>query len=419
MPKFSHKPALPPVPKYRKHKRSGQAVVTLSGKDHYLGPYGTHASRAEYDRLIGEWLAAGRCLPSSRRGADLTVAEVAAAYWNYAKGYYRKDGQPTRSLDRVRLALRLLRTSYGPTLATDFGPLALQAIQRGLAAGHRCRRYCNYLTDAIKRMFKWAASQELLPVTVYQALATVPGLRKGRSDAKEAKPVLPVAADVVDATLPHLPEVVADMVRLHRLIGARPAEVCILRPCDVDTSGVVWTYRPESHKTEHHGHQRVIMIGPKAQDILRPYLLREKTAYCFAPAESERKRRAELHDRRVSPMKPYDRRRRPKRTPKRSPGDRYAPGSYRRAIERVVDRINQERRDDARKAARLSGAKVEPVLLPDWTPNQLRHAAATDIRRQFGLEAVQVVLGHAHANVSEVYAERDLNLAAEIMRKIG
>ena len=419
MPKFSYKPALPPVPSYRKHKKSGQAVVTLSGKDHYLGPYGTHGSRVEYDRLIGEWLAAGRCLAVSRRGSDLTVAELASAYWNYAKGYYKKDGEPTQSIVRVRVAVRLLRKSYGHTLATDFGPLALQAIQRSLAAGHRCRRYCNYLTDTIKRMFRWAASQELLPVTVYQALATVPGLRKGRSDAKEAAPVLPVSSDVVDATLPHLPEVVADMVRLHRLIGARPAEVCILRPCDVDTSGTVWTYCPESHKTQYRGHNRVIMIGPKAQDLLRPYLLREKTAYCFVPAESERKRRAELHERRTSPMKPYDLRRRSKQRPKRSPGERYTPGSYRRAIERAVKRINQTRREEAIKAMVETGEKVEPVLLLDWTPNQLRHSAATDIRRQFGLEAVQVVLGHAHANVSEVYAERNLGLAAEIARKIG
>jgi hypothetical protein len=394
-------------------------VVTLNGKDHYLGVWKTTASKAEYNRLIGEWLAAGRCLPATRGGTDLTVAELGAAYWNWATGYYRKDGQPTRSLDRVRLAVRLLRTKYGPTLAHDFGPLALQAIQRELAAGHRCRRYCNYLTDSIKRVFRWGASQELLPVTIYQALATVPGLRKGRSDAKEAKPVQPVAPDVVDATLPHLPAVVADMVRLHRLIGARPAEVCILRPCDLDTSGPVWTYRPESHKTENHGHQRVIMIGPKGQDVLRPYLLREKTSYCFVPAESERKRRWLLRENRQSPLKPFDLKRRPKRHPKRTAGDRYTPGSYRRAIERAVERINQERREDAHTARKAAGVKVEPALLPNWTPNQLRHATATDIRRQFGLEAVQVVLGHAHANVSEVYAERDLNLAAEIMRKIG
>lgn len=124
------------VPKYRHHKPTGQAVVTLSGKDHYLGAWKTTTSKAEYNRLVGEWLAAGRCSSVTRGGLDLTVAELAVAYWTYAKDYYQKDGQPTRSLDRIKLALRVLRTNYGPTLAHEFGPLALQAIQRELSAGH-------------------------------------------------------------------------------------------------------------------------------------------------------------------------------------------------------------------------------------------------------------------------------------------
>ncbi len=48
------------TPKYRKHKASGQAIVTLCGKDHYLGPHGTKASNVEYDRLVAEWLSQGR-----------------------------------------------------------------------------------------------------------------------------------------------------------------------------------------------------------------------------------------------------------------------------------------------------------------------------------------------------------------------
>ena len=44
------------IPSYRRHRASGQAVVTLNGVDHYLGPYGTEASKAEYDRVTSEWL---------------------------------------------------------------------------------------------------------------------------------------------------------------------------------------------------------------------------------------------------------------------------------------------------------------------------------------------------------------------------
>jgi site-specific recombinase XerC len=54
-----------------------------------------------------------------------------------------------------------------------------------------------------------------------------------------------------------------------------------------------------------------------------------------------------------------------------------------------------------------------------WSPNQLRHAAATEIRQRFGLEAAQVVLGHSRADVTQVYAERDNGLAAKIMSEVG
>lgn len=211
---------------------------------------------------------------------------------------------------------------------------------------------------------------------------------------------------VIDATLPHLPQVVADMVRLQRLTGCRPAEVCILRPIDVEVSGDVWVYRPKSHKTEHHGRDRLICLGPKAQDVLRPYLLRDKASYCFSPIDSERKRRAIQHANRVTPLgygnRPGTNRR---RKPKTRPRDRYDVNSYRQAIGRAVELANRDR--DAHDQ------------LPKWAPNRLRHTAATEIRQRFGLEAAQVTLGHSQANVTQIYAEKDLTLAAEVARKIG
>jgi len=399
------------VPSYRRHKPTGQAVVTINGKDIYLGKWDTKASKTEYRRLIGEWLAGGGCLPTS---SDLSVAELCLGFLRYAQAYYRvSPGGSRGAIWRVRSAIRPLRATYGHTAATAFGPLALQAVQRQLAESGNSRSYVNRLVQTIKQMFKWTVTQELVPVTVYQALATVPGLRKGRSPAREPQPIRPVADAVVDATLPHLPIVAADMVRLQRLTGARPAEVCIIRPCDVDTSDPVWSYRPESHKTEHHGRERIIFLGPKAQDVLRPYLLREKTAYCFAPAESERKRNALRREGRQTPLTPSQARRRPKRNRRRAPGDRYTTPSYRRAITRAVTVANRK------AAAQSAKAGVDAVVLPNWHPNQLRHSAATEIRKRFGLEAAQVALGHATANVTQVYAERDMSLAAEVMRKIG
>ncbi|MCX7424740.1 MAG: hypothetical protein NTW96_03795 [Planctomycetia bacterium] len=114
------------VPAYRRHKPSGQAVVTLSGRDHYLGMWNTRASRAEYDRLTGEWLAGGRFMPDAQDDAGPTVAELLAAYWRFAKGYYRKDGRPTSELDEYRQSkgsLLLLAGGIG-TQAACLGPRA-------------------------------------------------------------------------------------------------------------------------------------------------------------------------------------------------------------------------------------------------------------------------------------------------------
>ena len=400
------------VPAYRRHKPTGQAVVTLNGKDRYLGKWNTVASRAEYDRLIGEWLAGGRHLPQPE--TDLTIAELAVRYLAFAKSYYRKDGRPTGSMRIIKVALRILKTSYGPTLAVEFGPLSLEALQVQLTKTGRNRSTINGIIGVIKRVFRWAVTKELIPVTIYQALAAVPGLKGAGPKRRNPCPCCPSKMPWSMLPCPTCPAVVVDMIRFQRLTGCRPGEVCILRPCDVDLTGEVWAFRPESHKTQHHGRNRVIFLGPKAQDVLRPYLLREKTAYCFVPAESERKRNALRRENRQSPMTPSQAKRRPKRHPKRSPGNRYTTESYNRAITRAVDLANRQIKKEA-----VEMGIDNPELLPNWHPNQLRHSVGTEVRKQFGLEATQVVLGHASANVSEIYAERDMTLAAEIMRKIG
>ena len=262
-------------------------------------------------------------------------------------------------------------------------------------------------------MFKWGVSRELVPPAVQTALSTVEGLRIGRSAARESKPVAPVPDEVVDATLPYLPPVVAAMVCFERLTGCRPGEVCTIRPCDVERSGEVWQYRPESHKTEHHGRQRIIYIGPQAQIVLSPYLLRDAQAPCFQPVESERKRHEAMRSRRRTRVQPSQWNRR-KARPARQPKTAYDRNSYARAVKRAVEKANADRR---REAAHVGDDS--PVLLAHWHPNQLRHSKATEIRRRFGLEAAQVVLGHAKADVTQVYAERDSALAVEVMKRIG
>ena len=385
------------TPKYRRHKASGQAVVTIQGHDYYLGPWDSKASKIEYDRVICEWLAAGRQLPVvGQEASDLTIVEMLARYKKFAVQHYQNKNARTHEWDNVRYAIEPLKRLYARTLVRDFGPLALKAIQQEMVTSGLSRGVVNSRIGKIKRVFRWAVSEQLAPSSLVVGLETVAGLQRGRTSAREADPVTPVSDEVVEKTLRHLPEVVADMVRFQRLTGSRPGEVCILRPRDVDRSGEVWRYVPASHKTEHRNRQRIIFVGPKAREVLAPYLLRDADAYCFSPEDTDRKRKATLRANRKTPVQPSQLDRSTKK-PKRKPGPRYNTNSYGCAI---------------RRAAEKAGVDC-------WGPNRLRHSAATEIRSRYGLEAAQTVLGHARADVSQIYAERDLDLAKKIMGEVG
>jgi len=383
------------VPQYRKHKATGQAVCTVSGKDYYLGPHGTKASKIEYDRLIGEWLAGGR--PTNLAAAeDLTIVELLAAYLRYAKQYYGSDKyEKFQHCQRIAKPLKRL---YGKTPAAEFGPLQFKTIREQYIANDCSRSYINHSMKWTVRIFRWGAGEGLIPASVPQSLAMVDGLRRGKTEARETELVKPIDDETVEATLPYMPQIPADMARLQRLTGGRPGELCRLRPCDIDRNDKVWIYRPESHKTQHHGHERIIYLGPKSQDILRRYLVRDAQMCCFRPCDSEKNRRKATSDNRKTPLScgnvPGSNK---KKKPKRKASEQYSTDSYRRAIHRACDKAGIER----------------------WSPNRLRHTAATEIRREFGLEAAQVILGHSQANVTQVYAERDFAKGLEVARQIG
>jgi integrase len=274
------------------------------------------------------------------------------------------------------------------------------------------RGVINQRVGRIVRMFKWAVSEELVPETVYRALAAVRGLEKGRTEARESEPVGPVPDAFVEAVLPHVLPAVQAMIQLQRLTGMRPGEVCRMRACELDMTGEVWLYRPRRHKTEYKGKGRVIALGPKAQEVIRPYLPLDTQAHLFSPARTMEEKWAAMRTRRKSKVQPSQVSRK-RRKPKVRPGECYAVTSYYTAIRRACE-----------KADRLAHANddsipVDQVIIPVWHPHQIRHTHATEVRRRFGLEAAQVSLGHAQANVTQVYAERDLTLAMKVAQQIG
>lgn len=213
-------------PSYRKHRATGQAVVTLSGRDFYLGPYGTTASKAEYNRLVREWNAAGGVLVDDST-SKLTIAELLLAFWKHAQSYYvDADGVPTSEQATYRTLIQRLRKAYGRCVAAEFGPLKLKAFRQILIDEGLSRQVVNRTISRIRQIFKWGAENELVPAGIVEGLRCVAGLRYGKTTAKETEPVRNVNAAYVDAILPFCSPQVAAMIELQRLTGMRPGELC-------------------------------------------------------------------------------------------------------------------------------------------------------------------------------------------------
>jgi integrase len=421
------------IPKLSRHKATGQAVVRLNGKDVYCGRHGTAEAQAKYERVITEWLQRGRQLPPWLLGRDtssedpagenglpsggLSVAELILAYKIHTDDYYRNS---PKEREKIRLAMRPLRQLYGLTPAAVFGPLPLKAVRqkmlevqtrtvavrdkKGQKVGQRVveyrlsRRTINMRVDIIKRMLAWAVENDLVPAAVHHGLRVVKGLRKGRSTAPEPRKVQPVPDTRVAPVLPLVTRPVRAMIELQRLTGARSGEICTMRPRDIDRGGTVWIYRPARHKNnrQEDAQPREIPIGPRGQAVLAPFLDRGPEEYVFSPRQAMAERYQLLRQNRKSKVPPSQLCRKKPR-PRRQPGERYTVGSYRRAIV---------------KACKKAG-------IAPWHPHQLRHTAATFLRKEYGVETARIILGHATAFTTEIYAEKDRQHALEVMAEVG
>jgi integrase len=352
------------IPSYRLHKATGQAVVTIDGKDRYLGKHGTPESRLRYERIITQRMQSGTVSASDFASGDgITVAELCLQYLRHATAYYVKDGKPTSELKNVKRAIKTLRETYASLPASEFGPLKLKHVRQRFVETRLSRVNCNRFTKIVIRIFAWGVSEELLPPGIAHGLREVKGLSPGRCGAPETDPVQPIDDETVRATMEHLPDQIKAMVRIQELLACRPGELVGMRPCDIDMSKDVWIYTPPSHKTQHHGKTRIIPIGPRAQLLLQPWLP------SFPGQHVWRSHR----------------------------GSHLTVIGYRGAI---------------RRACLDAG-------VPVWGPNRLRHNGASAIRHRAGIDAAQVILGHANVQVTQIYAERNIEAACRVAAAIG
>ncbi len=281
------------IPSYRRHKPTGKAVVTIGGRDIYLGRYNSAESRQEYNRLIAEWTASNGTLP-----------------------------KPSSDLKAVREKMIGLGWS---------------------------RQYINRSVHRLKHVFKWAVTNELVPHSTVDGVLLVDALRAGRSEAREAEPVKPVPEAFIDAVLPYVSPTVAAMIELDRITGKGVRRQA---PGTQDSAIVRQsTWQQSQGKAKTHGRSEV-----RRHQLLPSHQPRHRGC---KQGQAARGRRA-----------------------------RHRP----------------------------QASSFDSTL---GHPHQLRHNAATNLRREHGIEVARIILGHQSVKMAEQYAEVDRQVAIDVMARIG
>lgn len=411
------------LPRPTVHNGSGRSRLRLGGKEYWLGPAGSREADAMYAKHLAAWVASG-CTsaelppepmpaPPAREPAavatvtvrptepvtvtdsTMTVGSLMLRYLATVKG--NKSPEQLRGCSKwwnVRVVQNALETRRAVPLHR-FGPKMLKDVQAELASRPRRRkrkgepvmltRYMvNRTIKEIVAMFAWAVGEELIEPDRLVALRCVKSLRAGESFARESEPVQPVPDERVEAILPHLPPVMADLVRFARLTAVRPSEACRLRMADVEIVDDLpcprWTLA--KHKNAHRGKVREIAIGPQARRIIERWASGKATTDpVFAVGDLGRVKTSGTI----------------KKRKRRSKRDAFTS-------------------DDVRKDV---AAACRAASVPSWTPYQLRHAGISDVRRKMGLEAAQAHGGHATVKMTEHYARITFEDAARVALKIG
>lgn len=368
----------PRTPSFRHHKPTGQGFVEIAGKRYYLGRYGLPATQEKYHRLIGEWVAHGYKLPVPPE--EMTMVELIQRFTEYCDSYYvDRFGGPTSTIQEISRVMSCVKDMYGSVLVKEFGPVALRAVRQKWIKAELTITTINSYCGKVRAMFKWGVSHQLVDNNVYQAVCTVPGLRRGRGIGRDTSPRQVVPLEHVEATLKHLPSPLRAIVRLLLMTGARPTEILRLKKGDIDCTGPVWPAVIRDHKLAYRGIQRTLYFGPRAQAILRPFLVRGDDDYLFSPIEAERERHAACKTHR-----PEGKLRNRKKTT-RVIGYFYEHTGLSTAIRRVCVAHD----------------------IPRWTPYQLRHTACTQIEATADIEVARAILGHSDIDTTAIYLHKD------------
>jgi len=361
-------------PLYGFHSTSGQARTTVNGKRVSLGAYGSPESKAAFEKISADWEAAH----AERRptvNTELTVSRLAVLFLQHAEVEYRRNGKPTGETANFRCALQSMNNLFHGVRVIDFGPKKLKQLQQAMVSEGLSQSSINGRIRRVKQVMEWGVSEEMVSVSVSQALKTVHGLRIGKTAAPAPQPKGPVSEAAVNAIKPHVTRPVWGMLQFMLLTGCRPSEAVSLRWSEIDTSRPVWICSPGHHKTSHKGKKRLITIGPRCQQVLNGLRELSRSDFVFDPQIG---------------FEEFVRKAYGPKARARKVGNCYTNHGLNSAVRNACDRAEISR----------------------WSPGQLRKTRATQARQQGDLETAQQLLGHSSKQTTERhYASVDLSRA--------
>ena len=398
-------------PKFCHHKGTDRGYSTdpRTKKEIWFGPWGLAKTKQAYLRWCAELLT-DEVMPSMVVPEhEPVVADLVNAFIKYSVSYYRDPttGKPTSQLGVVKSALRELDL-YLEMKIKDFTPSVLLAVRAGImhrdiipkSEGAPRKKLCiNSVNGAIvkiRQMFKLGVEWELVPTLTYQALACVKHLNwRTAPTLRNPDKITPVPVEYFDLIMPHLKPMYQALLKLHIDTGMRVKELVSMRWSEItQVEPELWCYSPQEHKNSHRGDPRMIYIKPHfiaLMKSLRKPLWDEDAVWC---------------QRGVGKSAGYS--------------GMISADSYARAIEGAQKRYNEGRlgikqggRTDKKE---LATTTTKRIPMAHWTPLQIRHTYATQVRRTHGLEGAQAVLGHSTLDATQIYAEKRDDLARSVAR---
>lgn len=371
----------------RHHKASGLAAVTVLGVPHYLGPWDNkRAVKTAYEDLRTEYLTSGYTEKIKPTAKELTTKMLLL---EYQRNEERLTTSPSEWAD-IQLVCKAFIKVNGKIRVEELGLEHFDFFLSRLIDGHLTRKkptrgYIIEMLRRLTRVFEWAvAADRFSGEKLMKISLRLKARRKQSHFGEPSKRVEPVSDEVVLATMPFLPPVVQDMVKLHALLGCRPSELCMLRSSMVNRSGEVWCAELHEHKNAARGKRRTLHFAGKAKVIVEKYLT-ENDDFLFSPIESESIRLAGRQSAK------------PRRIRDNSPGEHYTKDSYSRAIVRACDKAFPAP-DGLSEAETKEWRRIHR-----WTPNRLRHSVASKLIATQGIEHAAAMLGHASTKTTERY----------------